>query len=58
MKEKQAMQEQQLTAMEEPVRMMLLDAIFTDAPASAPATPPSVRRIFLSLPLTSPAFAG
>jgi len=35
-------------AMEEPVRMMLLDAIFTDAPVSSPATPPSVRQSFLS----------
>lgn len=35
-------------AVEEPVRMMLLDAIFTDAPASVPATPPSVRNVTFS----------
>lgn len=35
-------------AVEELVRMMLLDAIFTDAPASVPATPPSVRNVTFS----------
>lgn len=34
--------------MEEPVSMMLLDAIFTDAPVSAPAAPPSVCRNLFS----------
>ncbi|XP_073396343.1 DNA polymerase delta catalytic subunit isoform X5 [Physcomitrium patens] len=44
MNKEQALQEQQfeIASMESPMRMMLLDAVFTDAPASVSATPPSV----------------